>query len=132
MQPSPRNFTLGKYNSAVCTMCQYPREPPTAPTFQQETGISHPNFRSFFQLLNSDCSAIFCFLPLTLIFNQLLNVLIPLSLLSSLASSSLCSIIPIQFRLHLLYLALFLELAIVTCKLVTYRLGSKLYSLLGS
>lgn len=131
MQPSPRNFTLGKYNSAVCTMCQYPREPSTAPTFQQETGISHPNFRFVFPVAKL-CSAIFCFLPLTLIFNQLLNVLIPLSLLSGLASSSLCSIIPIQFRLHLLYLALFLELAIVTCKLVMYRLGSKLYSLLGS
>lgn len=49
-------------------------------------------------MLNSNHSAIFCVLPLTPPFSQPLNVLLPLSLLSSLASSSVHTIIPTQLR----------------------------------
>lgn len=64
-----------------------PHEPPTTPTFQQEMDLSS-QLLILFQMLNSDHSAIFCFLSLVCAFSQLLNVQLPLSLLPSLALSS--------------------------------------------
>ena len=52
MLPSPRNFTLGKWNSVVCTICQHPWEPSTTWTFQRKKGKFHFNFQFFSQISN--------------------------------------------------------------------------------
>ena len=52
MPPSPRNFTLGKWNSVVCTICQHPWEPSTTWTFWRKKGNFHFNFQFFSQIWN--------------------------------------------------------------------------------